>query len=205
MSVGARVQGTLTPKVHATISHTPTPSSLHPPVPWSFSPLDLLKQSIVIWTSVNENHNTFNCIPFLPIFCWLCFMCLLSLLYPYCYSTAVSPATPCNSCKYVLLEMVGIPLADVRAVGDKFEWVDESDSWGVTVSPDVHWVLTLGQTWATLDPPPLCTLDVFGIHGKYFFCAEWQGEERMRGETNSLGRDWHGLMHCRLKWWTVVS
>lgn len=42
--------------------------------------------------------------------------------------------------------MVGMPLADVRVVGDKFESVDESDSWGVTISPDVHWVLTLGQT-----------------------------------------------------------
>lgn len=120
----------------------------------------------------------------LALFCVLAHSCSLSLSHCYCFSTAVSPTTPCKSCKYVLLEMVGMPLADVRAVGDKFEWVDESDSWGVTVSPDVHWVLTLSQTWATLDPPPSCALDVFGIHGKYFFCAEWQGEERAGGEVS---------------------
>jgi len=147
------------------------------------------------------------------LFLWPCFVYFLTLALSLALisqlllvSTTVSQTTPCKSCKYVLLEMVGMPLADVRAVGDKLEWVDESDSWGVTVSPDVHWVLTLGQTWATLVTPPSCTLDAFGIHSNFFFlCRMRGGMDGKRSELNSLGRDLHGLTHCRLKWWTVVS
>ncbi|KAL1272858.1 hypothetical protein QQF64_028720, partial [Cirrhinus molitorella] len=52
-------------------------------------------QNIVIETSVNENHN----ISFLSFFCWLCFACLLARSRYYRFSAAVSPTTPCNSCK----------------------------------------------------------------------------------------------------------